>query len=83
MYTKFTTDFIHDGDTVPERDLAVIAKRYLKGDFIWDLIPLLPLSMIFEHTKSSKLFFILKTLRIINGIKLFKVSVILSNIKST
>jgi len=77
MCLKFITDFIPDGETEPTKDLKQIAKRYLHRGFLIDFITVLPLSLMFE----IKILYLLKTLRIFNGIKLFNVQLILNNIK--
>jgi hypothetical protein len=43
MCLKFFKSFTKDGETNPTRDLGLIADRYVKGSFIFDLIPLLPI----------------------------------------
>lgn len=40
---KFFEEFTKDGQTIPTRSLAEIGNRYLKGQFIYDFIPLIPL----------------------------------------
>lgn len=40
---KFFEEFTKDGQTIPTRSLAEIANRYLKGQFIYDFIPMIPL----------------------------------------
>lgn len=78
MYTKFMTDYISDGETEPEKSIKNIVNRYLHGDFLIDFIAWVPMAIIFEH----EFWFIFKTLRIINGVKIFNVGVILSNLKA-
>lgn len=77
MFIKFVTDYIPDGETEPEKDIKIISKRYLHDDFLIDFITLLPLSVLFE----IKIFYVLKTLRMVNGVKMFNVGIILNNIK--
>ena len=79
MYTKFVTDYIPDGETVPERHLKTIALRYLHSqDFLIDLVALFPMTLFIE----SKFWFAFKTIRIINGIKIFNIRTIVANIKA-
>ena len=40
---SFFVEFEVDGKTQPERDLEKIAEHYLKGDFLHNFIPVLPL----------------------------------------
>lgn len=77
MFLKFITDFIPDGETEPTKDLKEISKRYLNNEFLVDFITILPLTLMFE----LKILYLLKTIRVINGIKMFNVGLILSNIK--
>ena len=54
------------------RNLHQIALRYLQGEFIRDLIPLLPLTFIFDHDrKFVKLLYVIKVVRVLNGFKVF------------
>ena len=43
MALKFLCEFTKDGAHLPTRDLKKIAERYIRSDFILDLIPLIPL----------------------------------------
>ena len=52
MTSKFQTDFIIDGDQTSTTDLLLIAKHYVKTDFVWDLIPLLPFPFFLRHLKN-------------------------------
>lgn len=46
--------------------------RYLKGEFIRDLIPLLPLTFIFDNdNKVVKLLYVVKVVRVLNGFEVF------------
>ena len=79
MVVKFFTDFIPDGETEAEKSLDIISSRYLKGMFIWDLIPLVPLTLIFRNfQRIRKLTFMIKCIRIVNGINLFNVNNIMA-----
>jgi hypothetical protein len=39
---KFFEEFTKDGQTIPTRSLYEIGMKYLKGQFIYDFIPLIP-----------------------------------------
>ena len=39
---NFLTPFIPEGDHCPTKDHGMIALNYIKGDFIIDFIPLIP-----------------------------------------
>jgi hypothetical protein len=48
MCFKFLSEFTKDDQMVPIRDLKLIAERYLRTDFFYDLLPLLPLTIILD-----------------------------------
>lgn len=74
IFIWFHTDFVEDGETESSKDLSVIRIRYFKTEFFYDLIPIIPFPIIFgEQSNTSKLFFLMKCLRILNGIKLFDI----------
>ena len=49
IITKFLTDYRPDGETEHVKSLTKISSRYLHGDFLSDLIPLIPFTYIFKH----------------------------------
>jgi hypothetical protein len=49
ILTKFLTDYKPDGETEHVKSLSKITSKYLHGDFIFDLIPLIPLPFIFKN----------------------------------
>ena len=49
ILTKFLTDYKPDGETEHVKSLSKITQKYLHGDFIFDLIPLIPLPFIFKN----------------------------------
>jgi hypothetical protein len=82
IITKFLTDYRPDGETEHVKSLTKISSRYLHGDFLSDFIPLIPLTYIFKnYFCQAKLFYIIKTVRVLNGFKLFNVGNIFQNIK--
>lgn len=64
---KFFVEFEVDGQVVPVRDLSLIAQNYLKGNFIFDFIPLIPFQLLLSGRYSQLLYF-LKYIRIFIGI---------------
>ena len=72
MTFKFLLEFTKDGQIVPIRDLKQIAERYIRRDFIFDLIPLIPFPLILSLKKGreSHLYFI-KCVRVIRGLRIF------------
>jgi len=82
IITKFLTDYRPDGETEHVKSLTKISSRYLHGDFLSDFIPLLPLTFIFKNSLcQAKLFYIIKTVRVLNGFKLFNVNDMFVRIK--
>ena len=42
VFISFLTDFIVEGESKPTRDFNLIANRYVKGEFKFDIIALIP-----------------------------------------
>lgn len=77
MLSKFLTTYKISGEAAPIRGLNSISMRYLKGDFLIDLLPLLPLHlMLNEWIIPDKMFFFIKCIRVFTVIKAFDVQVI-------
>lgn len=81
MYVNFVTDYVPDGQIEPVRNLVQISKRYLKGDFIMQFIPLIPFTYVIELNNHTRLLFLIKVLRVINGMKVLDVQTIFSRIQ--
>ena len=72
MLKKFLTSYSNQGEAKPVRNLHQIAMRYLQGEFIRDLIPLLPVTFIFDgERRMVKLLYVIKVVRVLNGFKVF------------
>ena len=82
IFLKFLKSFTKDGETMPTIDLAKIAQRYLKGQFLLDFIPLVPLSSIFSFAHGHGHLYIVKCIRIINGFSLFNISEMMTDIRA-
>jgi hypothetical protein len=65
----------------PIRRVRLIAKHYLKNDFIWDFITLIPLQLMKLKNDRQRLFFLIKIYRLKKGFKLFDVDTILRAFK--
>ena len=77
MALKFLCEFTKDGAHTATRDLKKIAERYLRSDFILDLIPLISLPQILDlpYDRASH-FYIVKCIRLFNSFLLFDLNVI-------
>ena len=59
-----------------------IAEHYIRSDFIYDLIPLIPLPLILELDDGRQShFYIIKCMRVVNGFRVFDVNVIMQEIR--
>ena len=59
-----------------------IAERYIRDDFIYDLIPIIPFPLILELDwgRQSHMY-IIKCMRVVNGFRVFDVNVIMQEIR--
>mmetsp|Transcript_10851 Transcript_10851/g.18162 ORF Transcript_10851/g.18162 Transcript_10851/m.18162 type:complete len:747 (+) Transcript_10851:337-2577(+) len=80
MTLKFFIEYIPDGSPGPERDLSKIAMRYLKNDFMFDFVCVIPLQSL-NLSGYERLFYIIKILRLFIGFKLFNVALIMQKIQ--
>jgi len=78
---RFFVDYYEEGKQFPVRDLTSIAKNYLKTDFIFDFIPLIPLQELALPRGYARFFYIIKIFRLFNGFKLLNVEHIMEYIK--
>lgn len=79
LLLKFLVSFIPDGQTIPVKDIVMIAERYIKGNLVVDLIPLLPLPFLPLGGIESHLYFI-KIMRLTQAFKLFNIQRIMAYI---
>jgi len=54
---------------VQVKDVEKIATRYLKGGFLYDLIPTIPLQFIKLPGHKERLFYIVKIMRLVGSLK--------------
>ena len=80
MVLNFFVEFVKDGQTIPTRDLAQIANRYLRSSFINDFIPLIPLPYLIDIGGFEAHFYAIKVIRLVNGFRLLNVSEIINEI---
>lgn len=71
MILNFFVEYQNEGDVKPVRDIVLIGKRYINTNFRNDLIPLIPLQLIQLPHGYTRLFLIIKIVRIVNGFQLF------------
>ena len=79
MIVNFFTEYVPEGDPCPVRDLQKIFFTYLEGTFMRDFIPLFPITFFIDMSKTSfnRIFYLLKVMRLVNGLKIFNVSQIM------
>ena len=64
------------------RDPIVIANRYVKSQFIFDILPLIPFNLFVNLNYGfERLFFLIKLIRLQNGFKILNVHVVMRYIK--
>jgi hypothetical protein len=63
------------------RDNIKIIKRYVKGEMLKDLLPLIPLQFIHLKREQESFFLLIKFVRIEKIIDKFQVEIILSEVK--
>lgn len=78
---SFFTEYKPIDSIYPVRDISKIAERYLKGNFIFHLIPIFPFGLIINF-KNSKLLQLLKCLRLIQANELLDTKVLMRQVKS-
>ena len=67
MCLKFLYEYKKIGSDRTERDISKIAKIYISGEFFPDLIPLIPLPFVLNLGGYERLFYLIKTVRMVNG----------------
>ena len=65
----------------PIRDFVEIGTRYLKGQFLFDFIPILPLHLVYLPYNLSRLFYLVKMIRVKRVMKVLKKNTALDHIK--
>ena len=78
---RFFVDYYEEGKQFPVRDFSAIAMNYLKTDFIYDFIPLIPLQELPLPRGYGRFFYVIKVMRLFNGFKLLNVEHIMDYIK--
>jgi len=80
---NFLTDFTPEGEHHPVRKLSRIFKKYIKGYFFLDFIPLIPFTLLLDEQKykHSRLLYLIKVTRILKAMDLFDVQGWVSKLK--
>lgn len=87
MFLIFLTEYVPkdiDGtgkEAKPVRELGKIAKNYVYGDFLFDIIPLVPLQLISIKARLNNLFYLIKVIRFVKGKELFNIMELMKNVK--
>lgn len=84
MICNFFTDFIRDGENIAVDDLEEICVHYIQGEFLIDLIPLVPFNAFLDNSmkKFYRLFFCVKVVRLKTGMDSFNISKIYTDVKN-
>ena len=83
MLIEFVTTYrINPGE--PEvRDITEIVPRYLQGNFLFELLPLLPFQWMFAFDNGQeKLFLLVKLIRLVRGLSIFQPKYIKHHVSS-
>ena len=83
MIVNFFLDFQTNSKTVKiiTRDIREIVHRYVHGEFIWDLVPLLPLQYIEMESNLNFNFYLIKVIRLRKGFGAFSINQIVYKVK--
>lgn len=82
FFLCFIVDFQPPDSPKPVKDVSKIAMRYLKGNFIYDVIPLIPFPYIpLKNKDDRRLFYIIKIIRLVVGLRILSVPRIMEKIK--
>lgn len=67
---KFRLTYVNDGETIPTRDVGLIATKYLKNEFVLDLIPMIPFEHLLDLGGKEKHLYFIKIIRLYNCSKI-------------
>lgn len=81
MLVNFILDFKDSSGNI-ERRLSKISARYLKTSAHIDIIPLIPFQVISLYRNRHCLFYLIKTMRLYSGFKLFDIPKVMEKIKN-
>ena len=78
---NFITDYKEEGSNSPVRDASLISMKYLNSRFVWDFLPLIPLTIFDLGYESFHHFYLIKIIRLDTGLRLFNVQIIMAKVK--
>lgn len=72
---NFITEYTPEGEIVPVKDIWKISDRYLKSEFLIDLVPTIPMTFIIDMSvkKYGRIFYLVKIVRLAKGLKIYNV----------
>ena len=79
---EFNVDYTTPDTHKSVKNHALIAQNYLRGSFLMDLLPLVPLKDIFDFGGKERLLYFVKMLRLVRGYRFLNVAKIMESIKS-
>ena len=77
---NFFIEFYPDGSTIPVRNMRQIAFRYIQNEFVFDLIPLIPLPNLFRGGRDYH-WYMVKIIRLSKCERLFNTTKIMNQFK--
>ena len=82
MIFNFITTYESPTSPEPVSEIGKIFTNYMSNGFYFDLIPLLPLQLMSFDTFKEDLFWVLKTIRFLKGLKSIDVPKFMHNIRN-
>lgn len=80
---NFLTDYQDESNHKEVRDLSNISMRYLRGNFAWEFLPLIPFPHVMHYGfKNPNHFYIIKVVRLMTAQKVFDPTLIYEKIKA-
>ena len=80
MLLEFIVQYTDEQTNLPVKNISKIGIRYLQNDFIYDLLPLIPFNIIFTF-KYSRLFFLIKCIRLLETYDMLDTGAFMRRIK--
>ena len=82
MILNFMVEYYPDGSTIPMRNMKKIGMRYIKSQFLFDFIPLIPIpSLISLESSMERHFYFIKIIRLAKCERFLNISQFLTLIK--